>query len=555
LMDVLTYKALFLFSGIGGGALGFQESSQEFRGNIGRIETLCGIDVDPEICADFEAITGAPAACMDLFNREQYTAFHGQTPPVEWREVTPADIRRACRGIAPDVVFTSPPCKGFSGLLPTQSAKTDKYQALNKLTIRGLKLIAEAFKDELPKLILLENVPRITTRGANLIKQIKALLSKYGYVFNDAYHDCGEIGGLAQHRRRYLLIARNEAKMPAFVYKPPVQRVRAIGEVISELPMPGDEAGGPMHRLPRLAWKTWVRLALIPAGGDWRDLQSIDHTKYCLSYQPRSGACSVEAWDKPYGAVTGGAGFGRSNGVAAIADPRFIDNEKSRHTTHYRVSKWAEAAGTVTGASHVANGRISIADPRLANGSRYTSKWELHSWNGIATAITGTPDIQSGAPSIADPRISCSPRSGTMGVMDWNKPGKTVIGAGDIHAGAAAIVDPRVPGDIENGIWVILAEDGTWHRPLTTYELAMLQSFSTHLADGRPFQLSGKSDAKWRERIGNAVPAAAGEAIADVMLTAMMASAENMWILSPTGTDIWVVPADDPEPIYIGAVQ
>ena len=265
------FKSLYLFCGIGGGALGFQQAEEEYKGIQGTFETICGIDSVPEICQDFEYITGARAECMDLFSREQYVSFHGKEPPADWKEVTSEDIRKACRGQYPDVVFTSPPCKGFSGLLPEKSAKSEKYQALNKLTVRGIKLTCEAFKDNLPSLILLENVPRITTRGKELLNEIKSVLKEYGYAFSDGYHDCGEIGGLGQHRKRYLLICRLVKKLQGFVYEPPIKRVKAIGEVLENLPLPGDESMGAMHRIPRLAWKTWVRLALIPAGGDWRE--------------------------------------------------------------------------------------------------------------------------------------------------------------------------------------------------------------------------------------------------------------------------------------------
>ncbi|MFP3380269.1 DNA cytosine methyltransferase, partial [Bacillus sp. SIMBA_069] len=136
------------------------------------------------------------------------------------------------------------------------------------------------------------------------------------------------------------------------------------------------------------------------------------------------------------------------------------------------------------------------------------NKRQILAWDGPASTVTGTQDIQSGAQSIADPRLGCAPRSGTLGVQDWNEPAKTVIGSGDIHAGAAAIADPRIPADNERGTWVIISEDGTWHRPLTTFELAMLQGFPILLHDGTPFELVGNNDAKWRERIGNAVPPA-----------------------------------------------
>ncbi|CAJ1000999.1 DNA cytosine methyltransferase [Brevibacillus aydinogluensis] len=574
-----TFTSLHLFCGIGGGALGFQQAREEWRGVVGRIETLAGIDCDPEACADFERITGAPAVQMDLFSRQQYIDFHGQEPPAEWREATPDDIWKATGGQAPDIVFTSPPCKGFSGLLPEKSAKTKKYQALNQLTVRGMQLCLEAFQDDLPALFLLENVPRIKTRGDRLLKEIKRLLTKYGYVFQDESHDCGEIGGLAQHRKRYLLIARNPQKLPNFVYKPPVRRVRAIGEVLGPLPLPDDPAGGKMHRLPRLQWKTWVRLALIPAGGDWQDLEKIEWENYRIQYEPRKGAMAVGEWDQPSGAVTGAAGFGRSNGTQAVADPRLtLENmfpsgygvqewdkpaqtiraagrimnapvsiadprtgfKEGTHGAIYRVLRFDEPANTVTGAARPNNGAPCIADPRLGVAKGYTNKRQVLDWEGPASTVTGTPDIQSGAQSIADPRLGCAPRSGTLGVQRWDEPAKTVIGSGDIHAGAAAVADPRIPDDSERGVWVIIAEDGTWHRPLTTYELAMLQGFPTHLTDGTPFELVGNNDAKWRERIGNAVPPATAQAIAETMLRSLLAAQDGTWLMA--AEEIWVAP-------------
>jgi hypothetical protein len=84
---------------------------------------------------------------------------------------------------------------------------------------------------------------------------------------------------------------------------------------------------------------------------------------------------------------------------------------------------------------------------------------------------------------------------------------------------------------------VIIAKDGTWHRPLTTLELAALQGLPTVL-EGKPLALAGKSVSRWRERIGNAVPVQAATAIADTLLTALLAAALGTWTLG--GTGIWV---------------
>lgn len=617
--DIKEFKVLHLFAGIGGGSLGFQQAVGEWKGLKGKFRTLAGIDVDPKACEDYEYITESKAVCMDLFERRDFIDFHGHEPSQEWKESTPDDIMTAAGGEYPDVIFLSPPCKGFSGLLPKASADTAKYQALNRLVTRGIFLTLEAFRDDLPSVFLLENVPRIRTRGQSLLNTIKGMLQSYGYVVDDRDHDCGEIGGLAQHRKRYLLIARNKAKMDSFIYQPTKQRVKSIGEVIGPLPLPGAESMGPLHRLPKLQWKTWVRLALIPAGGDWRDLEKIAPEEYRLEHIPRGGGSfGVQEWDEPSHTVTGRAkangstasniadprlnpkspkfnhaykvsdwnepsgvissGTGPSCGGLNITDPRLTEREgrhpgvyrvvkfdepspcvtgtrfgsgapaisdprtgfkDSTHTAIYQVNKWEKEASTVTGAHRPNNGAICIADPRVGGG--YSNKRKVLDWKEPSSTVTGTPDIQSGAQSVADPRLGCKPRSGMMGVQKWDDPGKTVIGAGDVHSGAAAIADPRIPGDKEtlDPPPIIISLDGTWHRPLTTLELAALQGLPV-IINGKPLRLSGNSDQRWREAIGNMVPPPAGRAMAEVVLHALLVASENSWEMS--ANDIWVSP-------------
>jgi site-specific DNA-cytosine methylase len=71
------FTALHLFSGIGGAALGFQQAISEYKGVVGRFRTLAGVDVDEKACKDFEALTGAPAAQIDLFSRDDFN-YQGQ---------------------------------------------------------------------------------------------------------------------------------------------------------------------------------------------------------------------------------------------------------------------------------------------------------------------------------------------------------------------------------------------------------------------------------------------------------------------------------------------
>ncbi|RUT48787.1 DNA cytosine methyltransferase [Paenibacillus anaericanus] len=600
----------------------------EYGGKVYRIKLLCSVDNDPVACLNHDNITGTKTSrVMDLFTREQYIAWHGHEPPPEWREVTAWDMWVAFGYQIPFFLFTSPPCKGLSGLLPEKSAKTIKYLSLNQLTVRGIDLSLEAcllYGGGVPAILQLENVPRIRSRGKSLLKQIEKTLKKYGYAVSmRADHNLGEVGGLGQNRVRFLIMARHEAQIPNFIFYPEKKPLKTIGDVIGPLPMPGDiEAGGPLHRLPNLQWKTWVRLGLIKAGGDWRDLQDVPFEQYRIVHQPRGGAWAVENYEEPSRTVTGGAGVGRSNGAAAISDPR-VNLKEGTHGTIYRVCRddqvgptvtgangpnngamsisdprltdragrhpgvyqivrmdetspcitgtrfgsgalavadprvktklmpdsygvqeWEESAKAVRGANRIMNSPASISDPRLSDlKNRYTDKYRMQDMEEPSATITSVTDVQSGAPLVADARLGCKPRAGSYGVQDWNEPGKTVTGSGDVHSGSAALADPRIPADTDRGSWILIAEDGTWHRPMTTYELAMLQSFPRYLPDGRPFQLEGCSDAKAREYIGNAVPRDAARENGNVILLAA-AQAEANETFSMSWDTVWVAPED-----------
>lgn len=309
---------LALACGLGAGALGFQRAG--FK--------ICGaVDIDPAACRDFKAITGVEPTLADL------------------ETMTPAQLRASCSH-RPDVVFTSSPCKGLSGCLPAAAAATAKYQAMNELAFRSIYLALEAFADDLPPLFLFENVPRIISRGADMLARIEALLRGYGYAVARSTHDCGKLGGLAQHRRRFLLVARRIATVPPFLYLPPTKRVRGIGEVLGAMPVPrpGSSEGGPMHRLPQLSVLNWVRLALIPAGGDWRDLPE----SVRLTDRParQNGGFGVQDFDDPARSVLGHHEVRDTWG--SVADPR-VATIAARHDGTLGVESWDDAAHTVTG--------------------------------------------------------------------------------------------------------------------------------------------------------------------------------------------------------------
>lgn len=521
-MSEHVFTVVFPFGGSAGGAKGFQEARVRMFDQEGRFQVLGGIDFDQAACHDFEYLTGVKQHCADIVN------------------VTPADLRAWFGARGPDCVFFSPPCKGASGLLSTAKSKTPKYAAMNELALRWVEKMLQAWPASLPGLVLLENVPRLKTRAAGMLRKIRALLRGAGYVLTDGFHDCGELGGLAQRRRRYLLVARLPARVPPLLYQPPKLRVRGCGEVLGELPMPGDPSAGPMHALPKLSWLNWVRLALIPAGGDWRDLDGV----------LRDGQAKREVfkrhgvldWTEPSDTI-GGSG---SNGPVGVADPRLSFGEHpGRHENNFRVTDWDTPAGTVVSATRPGSGAASVADPRIPGADvlrverAYDNGYGVLRWGEPSPTVAGGSNVGQGAYSVADLRFKGEYYRGTYGVMSWQEAAGTITGNARHDTGRFVVADPRKPPPFTP---VIIAADGTWHRPLTTLELAVLQGMPATV-NGKPLVLHGNHTSHWRERIGNMVPRPAARAIGVRMLVAFLQAKLGAFALD-SGNAVWVERAE-----------
>ncbi|HBN8265711.1 DNA cytosine methyltransferase [Pseudomonas aeruginosa] len=535
--------------GLGGGAAGFNRA----RPRVGNVEAewvcLGGIDVDPAGLRDFERLAGVPGTLLDLFTRDQYIRFHGTEPPAGWREATPEDIRRAAGGRRPDAVFISSPCKGASGLLSEKMSLTPKYQALNELTLRCIWLMGEAWADDPVPLIVFENVPRLASRGRHLLDQINRLLGGFGYAVAETTHDCGELGGLAQSRKRFLLVARHVEKVPPFLYEPEKKSLRAVGDILGRMPLPGDiEAAGPMHRVPSLQWKTWVRLALVRAGSDWRSLNELaiedGHLRdLVIVPEYRSGYMGVHGWDDTAGTIAGRSG--PTNGAFSVADPRYRQASNWNHGQQFGVIRWAESSPTIPGQTMPGQGTFSVADPRPNWEKRHSSNYRVIRYDQTAgTIIAGGKGVQGGQQSVADPRILHRGKGdayyagGHYGVIGFDQYSGAIAASSRYDSGRFSVADPRIPAADERLTCIIRSLDGTWHRPFTTLEKAALQSL---VEPEEYLVLDGMSDKDWSERIGNAVPPAAAEAIAGVMgTTLLLAEAGETFMLS--NTPIWVRP-------------
>ncbi|MHC1788557.1 DNA cytosine methyltransferase [Solidesulfovibrio sp.] len=597
LAEIREIRHFHMFCGLGGGARGFNRGRASVGNMHARFRCLGGIDVSPAAIRDFETLSGVPGTAMDLMDREQYREFHGREPAADWREADPDDIRRAAGNEHPHILFLSAPCKGFSGLLSESKSKSGKYQALNRLTLRGIWLALEAYQDDPAELIIFENVPRIASRGRHLLDQIGALLRHYGYAVAETTHDCGELGGLAQSRKRFLLVARHREKVPPFLYQPAKRPLRAVGDVLGRMPLPGAAVAGPMHRMPSLQWKTWVRLAFVEAGSDWRSLSKLRVREGVLAdfgimpeREWRSSPLGVLPWDQPCGTVAGRNSS--TNGRFSVADPRIT--RENAHKNVFRVVGGDEPSPTIVGQMGPNKGGLAVADPRLSLGHEY-GQYGVLPWSESMGAVSGQSAPGGGRYTVADPRQQ-GQVYGKYAVVAYDAPAGTVIGGSTTGQGAYAVADPRTPwslvgkdtyrtqanfgvvpwdgstgavtghGQHDNGAWsvadprtceisqtdpfaylpspadrlvaVIRALDGTWHRPFTTLELAALQG----LVDPEErMELDGLSDQAWRERIGNAVPPPAAQAIAGVMgETLLLAWSGERFSMS--SSPIWVAP-------------
>ena len=447
------FTAVFLFAGLGAGARGFLDAFVSLRNLAARVRSLGGVDVDPIACRNFQRLTGSVCHERDI------------------GKMTAADLRALFGDVAPDVVFMSAPCQGFSGLISDEKSQAKKYQELNRLAVHGVALVTEAWGREGPGLILFENVPRIASkRGEHLLKDIRRLLRAAGYVLHEGTHNCGEIGNLAQSRERFLLVARHSRKVPVFLYQPPRQPLRPCGDVIEQLPLPGDASSGRLHRMPEISLRTWLRLAAIRPGKDWRDLSTLDGearpawARYAVTpfSDPtgavagsgtnstwgvadvrvagstwRADALGVVTTAEPFGTITGR--HCPTNGAFSLADVR-VDG--SWHRGVFGVVDGCDPFGTITGTLGPSHGAFTYADVRVSPRG-HGMHWRVLGLQQHAPTVTGTTDIQAGAPSVADLRVSHAfPNS--YGVLDPSAPARTITGESGVPNGANGIADVRL---------------------------------------------------------------------------------------------------------------
>lgn len=214
--------AIDLFCGAGGLTLGLRKAG---------FEVVAGVELKPEIA-------------------ETYKANHRNTKLLikDIRQVKGKEILKLINRKRIDLIAGCPPCQGFSQL----TEKYKRYDSRNGLVLVMAKLIEELK----PKIVMMENVPRIETKGKKILSTFVNKLEKLGYVVNMKVLQMADFG-VPQSRRRFVLLAGKGFEVPlpkqTHAYKGDsknkLRKWVTLSEVIKGFPRPvklsyAEEKGG-----------------------------------------------------------------------------------------------------------------------------------------------------------------------------------------------------------------------------------------------------------------------------------------------------------------------
>jgi len=104
-----------------------------------------------------------------------------------------------------DLVSGCPPCQGFSKL-------TDKYRKKDPRNDLVLEM-ARVIEEIAPKMVMMENVPGLATRGKFILDEFVGRLESIGYLVNKGVLQLADYG-VPQSRRRFVLLAGKGFHIP-----------------------------------------------------------------------------------------------------------------------------------------------------------------------------------------------------------------------------------------------------------------------------------------------------------------------------------------------------
>lgn len=164
--------AIDLFCGAGGLTLGLKKAG---------FQVALGVELKPEIAKTYQ------------FNHRKT-----KTLIKDVRAVTGSELLELAGGKEIDLVAGCPPCQGFSQL----TEKYKRYDSRNDLVVEMARIIEEIK----PKMVMMENVPGIATKGKTILNEFVERLKRLGYLVTMGILQMADYG-VPQSRRRFVLVA------------------------------------------------------------------------------------------------------------------------------------------------------------------------------------------------------------------------------------------------------------------------------------------------------------------------------------------------------------
>lgn len=296
------------FCGAGGLALGLREAGFELR---------AAFDLDPVAVRTFNRHHGGRAWVQDA----------RAVDPIALAQRAGLDPEGGAGGL--DLLAGGPPCQGFSK--QTRGARADDPR--NTLVLEFVRLV-EGLR---PRFFLMENVATFgQRRGQALLQQLRRRLG--AYHLHAGEYNCADYG-LAQTRRRFIVVGQRRDQPRPFAPPPPQGGRVTVGQALQGLPEPlpdgREHPAVPNHRAARVTAVNVARFRHVPQGGGWRDIPEALRLPCHRRVDPRQGGWPDVygrlAWDGQAPTLTGGFdSFTRGRYGHPLADRPLTPREAAR---------------------------------------------------------------------------------------------------------------------------------------------------------------------------------------------------------------------------------